>query len=77
MQPRCYTGVMSNRPTRRLPRSGPTPVGERLRANTIPGRRWDDIPMSTDEWLAWEDDEVCRGCDHIKDWCRCDEDPSW
>jgi hypothetical protein len=65
---------MSNKTTRRLPRSGPTPVGERLRATTIPARSAYDIPWTTEEWVAWEEDDTCRGCDHIKDWCRCDDD---
>lgn len=40
--------------TRPRPRTGPTPVGQRLRASTIPGRRFDG--PSADEWDD-EDDE--------------------
>ena len=38
-----------------LPRQGPTPVGQRLRASTIPGRRHDG--PQAHEWDLDETDE--------------------
>jgi hypothetical protein len=50
---------------RRLPAAGPTPVGQRLRAQTIQGlRRMDE---------AFER-SICTGCNHVKDWCRCEDE---
>lgn len=45
---------MSN--NRRLPSCGPTPVGQRLRAQTIPGHRC--AGPSVDEWDYDDDDDI-------------------
>ena len=45
---------MSNT-TRNFPRMGATPVGQRLRAQTIPGRR--AVGPSVEEW-DYDDDDV-------------------
>jgi chorismate-pyruvate lyase len=49
MHQNLYTVVMRNsKSNRRLPAAGPTPVGQRLRASTIHGRRFDGPDAS--EW---------------------------
>jgi len=48
----------------KLPPAGPTPVGDRLRAQTIPAKRHDgpDVDEWADDWLEMPDDDEPLAC---------------